>query len=275
MVFPDRAEYFWARQGNFGGKGPNLSDVVLANGTTLKPVPTKLRYDDLSMTNEAAIDRFSIAVTMPYRELEYRAPEPAVAGNPDQGEFHAAGWSDMSITTKSMFLDCELMQMSFQFRTYIPIGNFTKGIGTGHVTLEPTLLWTVKLTPDAYLQTQLSEWIPVGGDADYAGAMIHYHGSLNQVLCRPAKPVEVIGSAEFFGYTFEDGAFSPPGFTVPTGGMTTPFGQGTSAATAFYFGLGLRIVACDKVDIGFGAAFEVTETVLARELYRTEFRWRF
>jgi hypothetical protein len=351
-TFPDRGEYFWARQGGvFGGKGPNVqspgamndinlmggvantqimnnatvanmsiamsqaafntqvattqnllntnmitqaeanqrnaiaqqtfntnvtqarqrqaaADQMARNGAALRnPVgPVSLRYNDLWIINEAAIDRFSIAVAMPYREIEYTELPP---GAPlEVSEFHAAGWSDMHITTKSLFLDCELMQMAFQFRTYIPIGNFTKGIGNGHVTLEPSLLWTVKLTPDCYLQTQVSEWIPVGGDTDYQAAIIHYHGSLNQVLWRPAKPVEVIGSAEAFGYTFQGGEFSDPAFS-------TTVGATTSAATAIYVGAGFRIVACDKIDIGFGAAFEVTESIMAREIYRTEFRWRF
>jgi hypothetical protein len=344
-MFPDRGEYFWARQGGvFGGKGPNIQSQpataannaaiantqtainnftaaeltarnadnnatlnlvatgaltqdqgnqriaarnglaqmritqfnqaqimarntqINANNQAAPPGPVSLRYNDFWMINEAAIDRFSITVAMPYREIEYTELPPVAPL--EISEFHAAGWSDMYISTKSLFLDCELMQMAFQFRTYIPIGNFTKGIGNGHVTLEPSLLWTVKLTPDCYLQTQLSEWIPIGGDSDYQAAIIHYHGSVNQVLWRPVKPVEVIGSAEVFGYTFQGGEFSDPAFS-------TTVGETTSAATAIYVGAGFRIVACDKIDIGFGAAFEVTESIMAREIYRTEFRWRF
>ena len=48
-----------------------------------------------------------------------------------------AGFSDMSITAKTMLLDSELFLFGFQMRTYIPIGQTGKGLGTGHVSLEP------------------------------------------------------------------------------------------------------------------------------------------
>ena len=42
-----------------------------------------------------------------------------------------------------------------------------------------------------------------------------------------------------------------------------------------YLGGGLRFYVCDKLDIGFGARWAVTERSFERSYYTTEFRIRF
>jgi hypothetical protein len=237
MILPDRAEYFWAAP----PKGP--------------PNPeTKLNYSQLSIYNEAAVEKFSIYTNVPYLSLD-----PSVNNG-------AAGFGDITIGTKSMFLDCELMQMSFQMATTLPSGNFLKGLGTGHVSLEPSLLFAVKLCPDTYVQVQLSEWVPIGGTDGVQGSILHYHLSLNHVICRPVGDTQLIGTLEFSGYSFQSGAYTDP----TTGALQK--GDGYTYAS---IGPGVRFVICDKIDFGFGTAFSVTGQHFADQLYRTEFRWRF
>src|SRR5262249_31088988 len=157
----------------------------------------------------------------------------------------AAGFGDMNLGTKTLFFDCELLQLAFQFRTYLLTGNFLKGIGNGHVSLEPSLLGSLKLTPDTYLQAQLAEWIPIGGDQSYAGSILHYHASVNQVLWRILPDVPLIGTFEFNGYSFQDGQFTDP--------VLGPF-QKSSGDTYLSLGPGLRLVVCNKIDFGIGSA---------------------
>ena len=45
--------------------------------------------------------------------------------------------------------------------------------------------------------------------------------------------------------------------------------------TYITLGGGMRLVICDKFDIGFGSSFAVTENHLADQLYRTEFRVKY
>ena len=155
---PDRAEYFWA-QANGSGKGPAPTSPYLGE--------VKLQDYELVNYTEAATGKFSLFVVTPYRSIY-----PEQAG-------HAAGFSNINIGTKSMLFDSELFQITFQFRTYIPSGNPTTGLGTGHASLEPSLLLAVNLAKDTYFQGQLAEWIPLGGDPGYQGAILHYHASLN------------------------------------------------------------------------------------------------
>jgi hypothetical protein len=247
-TLPDRSEFLLPRLGAVGGKGPRPG----AGPSTA--ALTSLKYNDLSLYQEVAAGKASFFIEIPYRSLD-----PAEPYN------HAANFGDLNLGTKALFFDCELLQLAFQFRTYLPTGNFTKGIGTGHVSLEPSLLGALKLTRDSYLQAQLAEWIPVGGDTTYQGAILHWGLSANQVLWRILPDVPLIGTLELSGYSFQNGAF-----TDPTLG---PF-QKSSNQTYLSLGPGLRMYVCNRIDFGVGTAFALNQHGPA-QWYRTEFRWRF
>ena len=106
---------------------------------------------------EAAAGRGSVFFELPYRSLD-----PLYS--PGQ-----AGFGDINFGIKSLLLDTELLQVSFQFRTYTPSGNAAQGLGTGHFTLDPSLLSSLKLAPDTFLQLQLGNWTPLGGNPQTTG----------------------------------------------------------------------------------------------------------
>jgi hypothetical protein len=238
-TFPDRNEFFWARSGG-GGKGPPA-------------IETRLRYTELSLYQEVAAKGASAFVEIPYMSMD-----PEVNA-------HASGFGDMKIGAKALWFDRDLFQIGFMFKTYLPVGNFRKGLGTGHVSLEPSLLATLKITPDTYFESQLSEWIPLGGDNDYAGALLHTHCALNHVLCRPLHDVELIGTVEFNGYFFQDGAFSDP--------VRGQF-QKSSDDSYLSIGPGLRLVICEWLDFGAAAAIALGDHG-PEQVYRGEFRVRY
>ncbi len=238
-LFPDRSEFFWARSDG-GGKGP-------------KKIENRLRYDQISMYTEVAAKAASVFTEIPYLSID-----PDV--NP-----HAAGFGDMKVGTKVLLFDRDLLQVGFMFKTYLPVGNFTKGLGTGHVSLEPSLLGTLKICPSTYFQSQVSEWIPIAGDPAYAGSILHYHVSLNQVLCKPLPDVLLIGTAEFNGYSFQDGLFSDP-----------VLGQFQKSSSDSYLsaGPGVRLSICDWLDFGAAAAFAFGHRG-PEQVWRAEFRIRY
>ena len=262
-TLPDRSEFFMAKLGvvtpgvlvdtkakgkdAIPGKGPSPP-----GGNAL--VLTSLKYNDFMLYQEVAAGKASFFVELPYRSLDPAEPYD-----------HAAGFADMNLGFKSLFFDCELLQLAFQFRTYLPIGNYNRGIGNGHVSLEPSLLGSLKLTRDTYLQAQIAEWIPLGGDPDYAGAILHWGISANQVLWRVLPDVPLIGTLELSGYSFQDGAY--------TDATLGPW-QKSSGTTYLSLGPGLRMVVCNKIDFGVGTAFAVNQHGPG-QWYRTEFRWRF
>jgi hypothetical protein len=238
LTLPDRAEYFWPA---IGIKGPGVPE-------------NRVDYHVLSLYVEAASERFSFFIDTPYRSLD-----------PDRNA-GAAGFGDLVLGTKSLLLDCELMQLTFQFSTFIPTGAAGRGLGTGHVSLEPSLLAAVKLHPDTYYQGQLAQWIPIAGTAGFQGGVLHTHHAINHVLCRPVGDTQLIGTFEVGTWSFQSGSFTDP---------VTGLARSANGTTYASIGPGIRLSICDKVDIGFGAAFSVTREHFADQLYRTELRWRF
>jgi hypothetical protein len=175
----------------------------------------------------------------------------------------------MNVGTKSVLLDCELLLFTFQFRTFIPTGSPSTGTGTGHVSLEPSFLWALKLTQTTYFQGQLAYLTPIGGTHGVQSDMLWADLSLNQLLwqCGACNGVQLIGSAELSAYEFGGGGYTDPG----TGLLLSARG----VDDIVNIGPGLRLVVCNKIDFGVGSAFAVTRDRLAGSLIRAEFRWRF
>jgi hypothetical protein len=271
--FPDKAEYFWAQE---NVKGPRFPGVVppgvKAPGSPSLPgvVPPgtlppgakapgspNVDYSLGTLHMEGAVNRFSMFVNLNYLNVE-----PILYPG-------ASGFGDMSIGTKSLLLDCELIQFSFQFQTFIPTGNFLKGLGVGHASLEPSLITAIKMTQLTYFQAETSYWFPLGGDANFQGPVFNWQLSLNQMLwhCGCEKDIEVIGTAELGGYEIAGGAY-----TAPITGLPASAKDVGSIVNA---GPGIRLVVCKKIDIGAGSQFAITKDRMAAALAAIQFRWRF
>jgi hypothetical protein len=268
FAFPDRAEYFWARERVDGNQvlanGQNCPRFGSAKGPRCANGERSLDYNELSLYTEAASGGFGFFVEAPYRRID-----------PELCPCDKSGFGDLNLGTKTVLLDCELLLLTFQFRTFVPSGDFTTGLGTGHVSLEPSLLTALRITPDLYFQGQAAYWIPVGGDDVYAGPIFHYHLSLNKILCCPCEDIQLIGTAELDGWAILDGAYTDPDFLLP-GENGGPDGLRPVARNArdhfLTAGGGIRLAICDRIDFGFGAKFALTDDHFADQIYRFEFR---
>jgi hypothetical protein len=253
MTLADKAEFFWARaDGN--GKGPRPPTVA-----GRRVFNTSLDYSDITMYTEAATGRLGVFV-----ELAYVNVQPDFYGG-------ASGFGDMNVGTKTLLLDCELIQSSFQFKTFIPTGNFTRGLGTGHVALEPALLTSVKLTPEWYLQNELAFWFPIGGDQSYQGPVFHWHLALNRALWKCGHGIQLVGSLEANGWDIAGGRYTSP----VANAAGNPVNLSAKDIDIVNVGPGARLIFCDKVDLGLGTAFALTSDSFGDQIYRVEFRWRF
>lgn len=241
FAYPDRAEYFWAAS----PKGPSANDG-------LKSVPY-LNYNQLTLVTEIATGSASVAIGIPYRSWD---AEPFATS--------AAGFSDMSITAKTLLVDSELFLCSMQMRTYIPIGNVTTGLGDGHVSLEPGIIFGLRLTPDTYLQAEVQEWIPLGGDINNQGAFLQWGLSINQTLWQPVKDVKLIGTLELTGYSFQAGEYTDP--------VLGP--QKLSGENNMAIGNGYRVFF-GKFDVGLAGNFGITGKYMAREQMQFDLRFRY
>jgi len=232
FVQPDRAEYLWARSGALG------------------PAPERsIDFHELSMITEIAINKFAFFIETPYRSTYLESGG------------HFAGFADLSIGTKTLLHDTRLMQFAFQFETHIPTSSPSKGLSSGHVSLEPALLGGIQLSEQSFIQMQLAQWIPIGGDPSHAGALLKHSMSYNRLLMGTANNTSLVGTLEYSAIHFQDGEF------------TDPLGNRHRASNeaVFQYGGGLRLNLCNKVNFGFGSLFSSDDWPATA--LRTEFQW--
>jgi hypothetical protein len=247
MVRPDR-NLFWM-------------GAVTPTRTTNKRAITDLRarLQEVYVYQEAASARGSFFIEYGYRQLNS-------SFMPTQ-----AGFSDLNFGIKSLFFDCELLQLSFQFRTFTPTGNSTLGLGTGHFSLDPSILASLKLGPDTYLQGQFGNWIPIGATSQVAGGMFYAFTSLNQVLWYPRPDSPLIGTLEMDIWSFENGGYTAA--IGPSGkAVTVEKGGGVSY---FNIGPGLRQSICNRLDFGGAITFAPGVAHWAEPWFRFEVRFLF
>jgi hypothetical protein len=260
-------------------------DVILVNGGFTYPVSGTAQATPQPIPAQT---RIPAGTALPYNTLFNPGAVTATPKiNPTtvmpivSPALNASGFGDMNFGTKAVLIDCELLLLTLQFKTYVPTGDFSKGLGNGHVSLEPALLWSLKLTPEMYLQGEFAYWIPIGGDALYQGDIYHSHISLNRTLWSPCTGIKVVGTLEGSHWVILGGNYTDPNLLVPDPRPGAPAGQLTSVAASasneqiFSAGPGIRLFVCDKIDFGVGTQFALTSDHWEEELIRCEFRWRF
>lgn len=237
VLFQDRAEYLWARSGS---RGPAAERSI--------------NYHELSMYVETGSEKFSFFVRTPYRSIYLESGG------------HFAGFSDITTGTKTLLHDTELLQVALQFETHIPTANALRGLSNGHVALEPSLIFGIQMSERSFLQAQIGEWIPIAGDPTYAGALLKYSTSYNRLLSGERESTSLIGTLEFRGISYQDGAYTNP--------FTSTSAVPASNESVGMMGGGLRLNICNKLNVGLGGLFRVSEEPWADATWRTEIQFR-
>jgi hypothetical protein len=240
--FPNRAEMFYA-QARPGGPG--------------LPFPERsVDFQDLTLHVEHAFgQRVSVFVEGGARFLN-----PEVNAN-------ASGMSDTNVGFKYAFFSGENGIASFQFRTYIPTGNATLGLGTSHVSLEPGLLGFTRLTDRLGLGGELRYWIPVGG-TDFAGTVLRYGLGFRYDLWANGR-IRVAPTAEFVGWTVLGGKQSQ---LQPNGDAAL---QGAAGVTVVNAKFGVRVDVGDRLGFYAGYGRAITGATWYRDVVRLEARWLY
>lgn len=154
MRLPDRAEYFWGR--TVDGRGPSQGESVL-------------NYQDLRFRMETGSKNFSATFEVPFR-----AVDPVM--NLDH-----AGLGDLEIITKTVLISGNTWLLTQYFGSYMPTGAVGMGLGTGHVSLEPGLLFRHKWNDESWLHGELKFWFPLGADPAHSGQVLKFAVGMNRV----------------------------------------------------------------------------------------------
>lgn len=244
MTLPDRAEAFWARPANLpAGKGP--------------PAPEfSVDYQDFAFAWETGTDFFSLTTHVPIRVLD------------PVNNLNTAGLSDLTTTTKLRLFSGDHWQVTQVMNTHVNTGAVSKGLSTGHVSLEPGVLLRYRVNYATYLHSEIKYWFALGGHPEHSGQILRWGLGASRVLYEH-DTFAIIPTLEFVQLSFLDGQKTvfPPLAAVDI-----------DSENVYNLHPGLRLVADTGHDMGileFGIAsgIELGSVGWWDRMLRVELRW--
>ncbi|MBI3407628.1 MAG: hypothetical protein HY040_04640 [Planctomycetes bacterium] len=236
---PSRAEFFYAQT---APGGPGL------------PFPEpRVDYQDITGYLEVMLcPRLSGFVEVPSRFLN-----PEVNSN-------ATGLSDLNAGLRYSFFESENAVATLQLRAYAPTGDVARGLGNGHASLEPALLFYRRLGDRFHWESELRYWVPLGG-TDFAGDIIRYGSGISFPVLDNGR-LELSPVLELVGWTVLSGKES----VVPS--VTQARVQGAAGDTLIHGKVGLRLRIGDHADIYGGYGRPLTGERWYDNTFRLELR---
>ncbi|WP_237226218.1 hypothetical protein [Rubinisphaera sp. JC750] len=193
LYYPDRSELFWAG----GGRGPALPEV-------------EVDYSEVILTLASGSDTFSATTEIPIRYVD-----PVVNQN-------TSGLGDISMATKLVMINGDRWTLTQYFKTTLATGSKTRGLGVGHISLEPGFLASMRWTDRTYLFGDIRYQFPIGGNKQYAGQLLQYGLGLSTIGYE-TDAFAILPTFEVTGWSAQGGSkTSPLGVVLGVGGETSP-----------------------------------------------------
>ncbi len=177
---PYRAEFLYPKS-----KAP-LAGIADPNAPGLPLKETSIDFQEFSLYAESLLvdDLISGFIEVPFRLI-----------NPDVNE-NAGGISDIQLGLKAALWASDQEYLTFQFRTSLPTGDGSKGLGTETLRLEPGLLFLKRLPSCTLIEGEVRDVIPLGGTV-WAGNVLRYGVGVSQPwfyndFCRLSPVVETV-----------------------------------------------------------------------------------
>jgi hypothetical protein len=259
---PDRAEFFYAQCGcNPNGPGPRPG---ASNDINFQQLYFQAEY--------APVRRFSVFTEVPIRWIQPQSFLPGTNGIVHGSQSglpnfsNQSGISDVRAGFKLAVTASSDHSLTFQFKAYFPSGDGSRGLGTDHYSVEPSLLYYQRLSERWAVESQVGGWIPINGSttntgANYAGDIFFYgFGPSYQLVNR--ENIKFAPVVELFGWHV-------------LGGMQTLANSDASGINIVNLKVGARTSfgRHNSVYVGFGQA--VTHEVWYEHIVRAEYRYSF
>ncbi|QDV42172.1 hypothetical protein Enr13x_20150 [Stieleria neptunia] len=241
--FADRVEYFWSR---IGKKGPEF-----ANPLAFEP---SVDYQDIRLSFEVGGSKFSATTELPLRFID-----PTNLSN-------TGGMGDMAITTKTVMIDGDSLQLTQVLRNQLSTGSAKRGLGNGHVSMEPGFVASYKWSDRTLIHNELKLWFPIGGEPGFSGPVLRYGMGFANVLY-DSDTFAILPTFELVGWSILTGQKSV--------GLPNP--QSIDGENIINLYPGLRIVRDNGrlFELGINGGFSVTERHWYRSVLRLDLRWTF
>jgi len=273
--YPDRAEFFYSKCGcyqSLAGTGLPAYDPTAPGPSP--GVLTKLNYEQIFFEGEYSFgDRFSLFTEVPVRWIQ---PKSFVPGF---GSFdNMAGLSDVRAGFKAALLASRSHYLTLQFKSYFPSGDASKGLGTNHYSIEPSVLYYQSLSNRLAVESEFGVWHPIGGSpgvasspgastGSFAGNVLFYGiGPSYELLS--GENVRFAPVVEFVGWSVRGGYQT---VWVSANDIGDPV-SGTNIAN-IKIGGRLGLGAHNSFYLGYGHA--LTAAVWYNDTVRFEYRYSF
>jgi hypothetical protein len=254
---PDRGEYFYQ-----GSAVPNPST---------NSIQRTLNFQELYLSGEyAPFKRLSAFAMVPFRWIQpFFIIAPGTT--PDLGD--EGGISDVQAGLKFAALHTEQTRVTLQLRSYFPTGDGLHGMGTGHYSIEPLVLFYQKLNDRTALEGEAGDTHPIGGTMYVNPPAPPQQWSADVAMYGLGPSYELI---ERDRYSFAP-VLELVAWHVFGGLQTGSNGQAQSAAgiNVFNAKLGGRISFANGSSIYTGYGRGITSNIWYRNLFRVEYRKAF
>ena len=188
---PDLSEFLYPKCNCSGipGQGPGTGPPGLAKN---------LNAQMLHLYGEYALNRrFSVFTEVPVRWIQ---PLEVTLPSPNSKRFvNQLGLGDVMAGFKFALVASPQRYVTFEVQTFFPSGNASKGLGTNHYSVQPSVLYYQKLTDRLTLESEIGELHPIGGTPGFAGDILDYGVGPSYTLFR-TKRLEFTPLVEFIGW---------------------------------------------------------------------------
>jgi hypothetical protein len=274
--FPDRSEFFYAKCACYRGLQTAIPPAFDPNAPGPGPgVPTAINYQQLMINVEYSPHRrFSAFAEVPIRWLQAQGFQPIP---PFPGFSNQSGLSDVTAGFKYAAVASEGTYLTFQLKSYFPSGDASRGLGTNHYSVEPSLLLYHALSERWTVEGQIGDWHPIGGSAGvpisgsegFAGDVFFYGIGPSYKLYQ-GNHIGLVPVVELFGWHVLSGFQTQPVTGTTDGAASEVSGMDIVNLKA---GVRTNIGFHSSVYVGFGQA--LTHDDWYKHLIRAEYRYSF
>jgi hypothetical protein len=139
-------------------------------GNGLPVVVKNLNAEILHLYGEYALSRrFSVFTEVPVRWIQPQSFSPTNDQVPSQG-----GLADVMAGFKFAVVASPRRYVTFELQSFFPSGDSSRGLGTHHYSVQPSILYYQRLTDRLTVESELGELHPIGGTPGFAGEVVNY-----------------------------------------------------------------------------------------------------
>ena len=256
----DRAEFMYTTWRAFGGKNPN--PPVGFPDPHIDQQSLKLYFEHAVNNCFSLFAEGGVVFSDPLR-------------NPND-----QGFGDMEVGFKVSLLHDACQQLTFQLKNYIPTADAGEHwVGTGHYSIEPGILFYRQLNSRWSMESEIRDWIAIGGADDYAGNVLRWGLGLGYDMgCvggYQVKPiVEVVGWHVLDGqvFDFNDSQVDFTNANLSAGDLGPRDASGDAIVN---IKIGTRITNCCGGSLYAGYGNALTSDRWYEDVFRIELRRMF